>query len=119
MSGHKAAAPEKTEGHGEEKPKSGGKSKLLIGAFVSAVIMVETAVFLILVPSGEDVAALAESRLIEAVKQKEAESHAADEVVVAAMEEGMVAVTAVVTAPKKPAQKMAKRSSSMNSAITG
>jgi hypothetical protein len=55
-----ASSPEKKKGNG----------KLLIGAFVSAVIIAESAVFFFLVPSGEDVAALAESRLIEAAEAK-------------------------------------------------
>lgn len=64
------AAPEKKaeEGAGTEKKKGGGK--LLIGIFVSAVIIAETGVFFFLVPSGEEVAALAESRLIEAAEAK-------------------------------------------------
>ena len=52
-------------------PSGGGiMGKLVIGAFVSAVIIVETGVFFFLVPSGKDVAALAESRLIEAAEVK-------------------------------------------------
>jgi hypothetical protein len=62
------------EGTGTEKKKAGGK--LLIGAFVSAVIIVETCVFFFLVPSGEEVAALAESRLIEAAEAKGLTKHA-------------------------------------------
>lgn len=72
MSAPKAANP----GHeaGEEKPKGGGKGKLLIGVFVSIVVIAETGVFFFMVPSGEDIALLAESRLIEKVKEKEHES---------------------------------------------
>jgi len=64
------AAPVKKadEAVGTEKKKGGGK--LLIGFFVSAVIIAETGVFFFLVPSGEEVAALAESRLIEAAEAK-------------------------------------------------
>lgn len=40
-------------------------SRLLIAAFVGGVIVLETLIFLFLVPSGEEVAALAEHRLIE------------------------------------------------------
>ena len=47
----------------------GLKSKLLVGVFVSGVVIAETIVFFLMVPSGEEVAALAESRLI-AVAQK-------------------------------------------------
>ncbi len=64
------AAPDKKveEAAGTEKKKGAGK--LLIGVFVSAVIIAETGVFFFLVPSGEEVAALAESRLIEAAEAK-------------------------------------------------
>jgi hypothetical protein len=56
---------------GEIASANGGMmGKLLLGFFVSAVIVVETGVFFFLVPSGEDVAALAESRLIEAAEAK-------------------------------------------------
>jgi flagellar basal body-associated protein FliL len=57
---------------GEESaaPKKKGGGKLLIGVFVSLVIIAETTVFFFLVPSGEEVAALAESRLIEAAESK-------------------------------------------------
>jgi hypothetical protein len=43
--------------------------KLVIAGFVSAVIITETFVFFFLVPSGEEVAALAESRLIAAARE--------------------------------------------------
>ncbi|MDZ4851642.1 MAG: dihydrolipoamide acetyltransferase [Pirellulaceae bacterium] len=65
---HAAPAKKAEEGAAPEKKKGGGK--LLIGAFVSAVIIAETGVFFFLVPSGEEVAALAESRLIEAAEAK-------------------------------------------------
>lgn len=65
---HAAPAKKAVEGAAPEKKKGGGK--LLIGAFVSAVIIAETGVFFFLVPSGEEVAALAESRLIEATEAK-------------------------------------------------
>jgi hypothetical protein len=65
-----AAATPSKEGESEAPKKKKGGSKLLIGAFVSAVIIVETGVFFFLVPSGEEVAALAESRLIEAAEAK-------------------------------------------------
>lgn len=76
MSAPKAATPGH-ETEAEAKPK-GGKGKLLIGIFVSAVIIAETGVFFFLVPSGEDIALLAESRLIEKVKEKEHEAAAAE-----------------------------------------
>ncbi len=62
-------SPEKS-GQEAEKPAKKGSGKLLIGAFISAVLIAETAVFFFLVPSGEEVAALAESRLIEAAEAK-------------------------------------------------
>ncbi len=77
-----SAAPKKTEeaaghgaapdasAHGGTEKKGGMAGKLLIGIFVSAVIIAETGVFFFLVPSGEEVAALAESRLIEAAEAK-------------------------------------------------
>ncbi len=40
------------------------------------VIIAETGIFFLLVPSGEDVAALAEARLIESIKEKEHEEKA-------------------------------------------
>lgn len=64
---HSAA---KAGGDAGEKTKKKGGGKLLIGAFVCAVIVCETAVFFFLVPTGEEVAALAESRLIEAAEAK-------------------------------------------------
>ncbi len=65
-----AAAPASKGDETEAPKKKKGSGKLLIGAFVSAVIVVETGVFFFLVPSGEEVAALAESRLIEAAEAK-------------------------------------------------
>jgi hypothetical protein len=63
-------------------PSGGGlKGKLLIGAFVSAVVIAETFVFFFLVPSGEEVAALAESRLIavaQEIDSKKKQEHADD-----------------------------------------
>lgn len=44
---------------------SNTKNRIIIAAFVCGVIIVETLVFFFLVPSGEEVAALAEHRLIE------------------------------------------------------
>lgn len=71
-------APAANHDAAEEKPKSGGKGKLLIGLFVSVVVIAETAVFFLMVPSGEDIALLAESRLIEKVKEKEHEAAEAE-----------------------------------------
>lgn len=72
----KAEAPAKhdKDGHGAEgapEAKKGGglKGKLLIGAFVSFIVVAETVVFFFMVPSGEEVAALAESRLIAVAQE--------------------------------------------------
>ncbi len=54
-------------------PTGGGlKGKLLIGVFVSGVIVAETVIFFLMVPSGEEVAALAESRLIAVAQEIDA-----------------------------------------------
>ncbi len=81
----KTAAPAKIskDGHAQEAaaPSGGGlKGKLLIGLFVAGVIVSETVVFFLMVPSGEEVAALAESRLIAVAqeidaKKSQEESH--------------------------------------------
>jgi len=55
--------------HAEKSPKSGIASKAMIVAFVSIVVVVETLVFFFMVPSGEEVAALAEARLISAAQE--------------------------------------------------
>lgn len=64
------------DGHGADAhaPASGGglKGKLLIGLFVGGVIIAETVVFFLMVPSGEEVAALAESRLIAVAQEIDA-----------------------------------------------
>jgi hypothetical protein len=72
----KADAPAKhdKDGHsadGASEAKSGGglKGKLLVGAFVSFIVIAETVVFFFMVPSGEEVAALAESRLIAVAQE--------------------------------------------------
>lgn len=64
------------DGDGDDAPpkaKLGGKG-IMIG-FVSIVVLVETALFFFLVPSAEEVSALAEARLIQSVQadQKQAE----------------------------------------------
>jgi len=54
----------------EQTPKNG--NRLMVVAFVGAVIILETAMFFFLVPSAEEVSALAEARLIESVREGEA-----------------------------------------------
>ena len=44
--------------------------KLLIPSFIAVVIVIETFIFFFLVPSADDVAALAESRLLEKIEAK-------------------------------------------------
>ncbi len=75
----KAEAPAKNAKNAEKAPaaastNSGGglKSKLLVGVFVSGVVIAETVVFFLMVPSGEEVAALAESRLIAVAQEIDA-----------------------------------------------
>ncbi len=59
-------------GDSDAGSKGGGLiNKILVGAFVSGVIIAETLVFFFLVPSGEEVAALAEHRLIEIAQEGE------------------------------------------------
>ncbi len=48
---------------------SGAANKIVIAGFVTAVIVAETLVFFFMVPSGEEVAALAEARLISAARE--------------------------------------------------
>jgi hypothetical protein len=54
---------------GAAKSPSKLVGRLLIPAFVSIVIIAETLVFFFMVPSGEEVAALAEARLISAARE--------------------------------------------------
>ena len=83
----KAEAPAKVgkESQGAEKaaPTGGGlKSKLMVGIFVSGIVIAETVVFFLMVPSGEEVAALAESRLIAIAQEmdaKKTQEHAHDD----------------------------------------
>ena len=53
----------------------------LVVAFVGAIVVIETAMFFFLVPSAEQVSALAEAQLIESVQEgaEEAEKEASDE----------------------------------------
>jgi hypothetical protein len=53
----------------ETTPRNGNRA--LIVAFVSVVIVLETAMFFFLVPSAEEVSALAEAQLIRSVQQGE------------------------------------------------
>jgi hypothetical protein len=73
-------ASDKAESPGQEhNPRSGGR--VLIIAFVAAVVMLETGMFFFLVPSAEEVSALAEAQLIRSVQEGEfaAEERASSE----------------------------------------
>ncbi|KAA1260309.1 hypothetical protein LF1_28480 [Rubripirellula obstinata] len=68
---------------GEETPQSsaaggsgagGSSSRVLIMAFVGVIVLLETAMFFFLVPSAEDVSALAEAKLIKSVQELDVES---------------------------------------------
>lgn len=71
-----APANEPKEGakkaHDADRKSSGIASKVIVLGFVSLVIIAETMVFFFMVPSGEEVAALAEARLIAAVREIDA-----------------------------------------------
>ncbi|MCU0720587.1 MAG: hypothetical protein MUC83_12835, partial [Pirellula sp.] len=67
----------KAAAHGDAaatEPKKGGglAGKLLVAAFVSGIIITETFVFFFLVPSGEQIALLAEQRLIAQAQEVDA-----------------------------------------------
>jgi flagellar basal body-associated protein FliL len=51
--------------------KSGSGKKLIMVGVVSALVVVETAFFFLMVPSGEEVAAMAEARLIERLAEND------------------------------------------------
>jgi flagellar basal body-associated protein FliL len=63
-------------------PRGGaGKTKVIVGGFISAVVVLETALFFFLVPSAEEISALAEARLVQTVQEKkqQAENQSLDE----------------------------------------
>jgi hypothetical protein len=63
----------------EGKPAGAGKGLLI--AFVAIVVLMETAMFFFLIPSAEEISALAEAQLIRSVQQgeEEAAEQASDE----------------------------------------
>jgi hypothetical protein len=64
----------------EPAERSFSKSKAAMVGFVSLVVLAETALFFLLVPSAEEVAALAEARLIRSVQEgQQAEADRIDE----------------------------------------
>jgi flagellar basal body-associated protein FliL len=77
-----AAGKEPAAEHGDEaaaKPRK-GKGKLVLASFVGLVIIAETGLFFFLVPTADEVAALAEARLVQQLQEGSAEKQAeADE----------------------------------------
>ncbi len=59
-----------TEVEAEVTTRSPMSPKLMIGGFISTVVILETLIFFFMVPSAEDVAALAESRLVERLEAR-------------------------------------------------
>lgn len=84
------------EGEGQpEAPPSRGGGRVLIIAFVTMVILMETAMFFFLVPSADEVSALAEAKLIKSVQEGDAaaEEQANDENIVKEFQLGMYGET--------------------------
>lgn len=54
--------------------KQPGKSRTLVIGFVSLVVLFETAMFFFLVPSAEEISALAEARLVQSVQETKEEA---------------------------------------------
>lgn len=69
-----AAETNKTEDQDNADSGKGGRGKTLLIAFVCLIMLVETALFFLLVPSAEEVAALAEARLVQNVQANEEEA---------------------------------------------
>ncbi len=67
MSGHAAPAPAEA-GATENASKPSMMPKLIMGGFISMVVIAETMIFFLMVPNGDEVAALAESRLIKKIE---------------------------------------------------
>lgn len=62
-----------TDDAGKAEPNAKKGGKIIIVGFISTIMLVETALFFFLVPSAEEVAALAEARLIQNVQKNEDE----------------------------------------------
>ena len=60
--------PENVEGT-EEEQSSGGAGRALIIAFIGVIVLLETAMFFFLVPSAEQLSAIAEEKLVESVQE--------------------------------------------------
>jgi succinate dehydrogenase/fumarate reductase flavoprotein subunit len=93
-------------GAADGAPSSGGlKSKLLVGVFVSGIIIAETLVFFFMVPSGEEVAALAESRLIavaQEIDSKKKQEHEEDTEKIVEFEMGTHSVSMIPVGADQP-----------------
>lgn len=86
--------PEGAEGQPDAPPSRGGGRGLII-AFVTVVILMETGMFFFLVPSADEVSALAEAKLIKSVQDGDAaaEEQANDENVVKEFQLGLYGET--------------------------
>jgi hypothetical protein len=51
-------------------PKSGMLPKLMLGGFIASIIAFESLIFFFMVPNADDVAALAEQRLVEKLEER-------------------------------------------------
>ncbi len=71
MADSKPETPTNEKAAGEKK--SGGNKVVVIG-FISIVVLFETAMFFFLVPSAEEISALAEARLVQSVQDKKEEA---------------------------------------------
>jgi hypothetical protein len=76
-----AEEPQEPKEAPQDIPESSSGGRKLIIAFVAAVVLTESAMFFFLVPSAEEVSALAEAKLIKSVQEDEeaAELQASDE----------------------------------------
>ena len=83
------------ENQPEVAEKSGGSGRGLVIAFVAVVMLMETGMFFFMVPSAEEVSALAEAKLIKSVQEGEeaAAEQASDENEVTEVELGMFGET--------------------------
>lgn len=81
----------KEESNETSEAKTGGVGRTLIIAFVATVILAETAMFFLMVPSAEQVSALAEQKLIQSIEEgkKEAEEIQSEKNKVQEFEMGM------------------------------
>jgi flagellar basal body-associated protein FliL len=72
---------EENEENGQPRETSSGGGKGLLIAFVGLVVLLETGMFFFMVPSAEQVSALAEQKLIQSIQdgETEAEEQASDE----------------------------------------